>query len=248
MSGCMLSTGTPAKTELRCVLLLTINRHCQTEQKCLWENICEKMWEMLLSYSIWHTFNCIHTQQGFLLHRVYLTRSTSNRDTAAVTRSTRQEREADRIMLGFPQPFISKDCFRRGYPEECSHSPLRLPGCHHVTVSVWSESLMWLPIPATHTMSQPKKCILCCGFAPETATPGQEPGEGRGEGLPHISSSRNVLNEAFVSNKSIFLLECCFMGLLAAVFSHRALASGAFMCFMCFSFLLQIPPAPPGLM
>lgn len=105
-----------------------------------------EIWEMLLSHSIWHTLYCIHTERSFLLHRAYLTDWTShwqqvrfNRYTAAVTGSTRQEREANRIMLWFPQPFIPRDCVRREYPEECSQSPLRLPGCHHV--SVWSQSL-----------------------------------------------------------------------------------------------------------
>lgn len=41
---------------------------------------------------------------------------------------------------------------------------------------------MWLPIPATHTMSQPKNCILCCGSAPEMLLLARSPGRAGDKG------------------------------------------------------------------
>lgn len=73
----------------------------------------------------------------------------------------------------------------RGMLTFASEAP-RVPSCH--CLSVITESLIRLPIPASHNMSQPKKCILCCGSAPETTAPGQEPGESRVERLPQTPS------------------------------------------------------------
>lgn len=129
ISGCMLSTVTPAKTALHCILSLTRNRHCGNEQKRL---------EMLLSYSIWlytYVTACTLREHTFF----YFTEFTwpINKSTGTLWQGAPDKREANRTMIGFPQPFIPGDCVSR----ECSHSLLRLPGCHHVTVSVWSQSL-----------------------------------------------------------------------------------------------------------
>lgn len=124
-------------------------------------------------------------------------------------------------MLGFPQPFVPRDCVRRGYPEECSHSPLRLPGCHHVTVSVWLKSLFQqlTPCPSLKNLS----CAVglpqrCCSW------PGAW-GEWGRKAASHLLKQKCFGWDSWVQQINIFL-EYCFMGLFPAMLSNRALASG----------------------
>lgn len=140
-------------------ITLTRNRHCGNEQKRL---------EMLLSYSIWlytHLTACTLKEHSFFYFTEF-TWSINNKYT--VTGSTRQKGSKENNARVSPALHPKRLC-QQGMLTFTSEAPW-VPSCH--CLSVITEALMWLPVPATHTMSQPNKCILCCGSAPETAAPG----------------------------------------------------------------------------
>lgn len=132
-----------------------------TDYKQVMSNWAQKLRNVTVLQHLARTELQIHIK-NFLLHRLYLTDSSSE---DSMTGSTRQEREANRIIPGFPQPFIPREGVRRGYPEEFTSEAPWVPSCHHL--SVITESLMWLPIPASHTMSQLKNVSCAVGLPQE---------------------------------------------------------------------------------
>lgn len=122
----------------------------------------------------------------------------------------------------------------------CSHSPLRFPGCHHTTVSVWARSV-WHVCLFQHRLPGPnlKNGTVCLrdGFAWPGAQ-GEQCRKATSESTTAPWTEEFWMRQLGPTNQQ-FHGEYGFMGILPAVFSNRALCSGAFMCMF-----LQLPRMP----